>query len=102
MAVTLDLDLVRAQCRIDDTIEDPLLEQYIRSAISHVEMHCDRVLVEGEPEGPEQMVLTDDVKQAILMLVAHWAVNREAVVTGTTSAQVDLGVERLLRYRKRF
>lgn len=36
-------------------------------------------------------------KQAMLMLVAHYYENREAVLTGTISKEVEHGVERLLR-----
>jgi len=102
MAITLDLDLVRAQCRIDDSIEDQLLAHYIKAAVAHVQMHCDRVLVEENPVLPDQMAFTDDVQQAVLLLVAHWSAHREAVVVGATSAPVNLGVESLLWYRKRF
>lgn len=102
MAVTLDLDLVRAQCRIDDSIEDPLLEHYVRSAIAHVQMHCDRVLVEADPAGPEQMAFTEDVQQAVLLLVGHWVKHREAVVVGETSTPIGLGLDSILWYRKRF
>lgn len=102
MAITLDLSLVREQCRVDDEVSDQLLQSYVDAGLSHVQMHCDRTLVEGEPAGPEQMKLTADVQQAVLLLVGHWAANREAVVTGTISTAVDLGVQSLLWYRKRF
>jgi uncharacterized phiE125 gp8 family phage protein len=39
----------------------------------------------------------DDVKQAVLMLVAHWNENREAVVVGSSSSgALDLAVDSLL------
>lgn len=102
MAITLDLPLVREQCRVVDEVSDDLLKAYVDAAIEHVQLHCDRVLVEGEPSGPEQMAFTKDVQQAVMLLVAHWSSNREAVATGTTSAAVELGVSSLLWYRKRF
>jgi len=102
MAITLDLALVREQCHVIDEVSDQLLQSYVDAAIAHVEMHCDRVLVEGDPSGPEQMAFTKDVAQAVLLLVGHWVSNREAVVTGTISTAVGLGVESLLWYRKRF
>lgn len=40
--------------------------------------------------------LPDELKQAALMLVAHWYENREAVAVGTISADVAMGVNRLL------
>ncbi len=47
MAITLDLALVREQCRVVDEISDALLQTYIDAALVHVQMHCDRRLVEG-------------------------------------------------------
>jgi uncharacterized phiE125 gp8 family phage protein len=37
----------------------------------------------------------DDLRQAVLMLVAHWYENREAAVSGSTTSEVDMGVTRL-------
>ena len=100
----MDVALVRAQLRLDDddTAQDALIQSYIDAAKAHIEQHCDRKLVDGEPDGPEEMALTKDVEQAILLLVGHWFSNREGVVVGVASGQVQLGVERLLWYRKRF
>lgn len=102
--MAIDLNRARAVLRLDAdaTSEDSLIEDLIESAKAHVEQHCDRKLVSGEPSGPEEMAMTPDVEQAILMLVAHWFNSREAAVVGTTSAQVELGFERLLMYRKRY
>lgn len=100
----MDLNLVRDQLRLDadDVEQDALLQNYIDAAKAHVEQHCDRKLVDADPQGPDEMELTKDVEQAILLLVGHWFANREAVVVGAVSNQVQLGVERLLWYRKRF
>lgn len=98
------LEKLKQQARIDGDDEDELLKGYVESALAHVEMHCDRTLVVPEPgeELPlEQMALTPDVWQAVVLLVAHWNANREAVADTVTS-QVPLGFERLLWYRKRF
>jgi uncharacterized phage protein (predicted DNA packaging) len=96
------LDLVKTHLRVDGVEEDQLIEGYVDAAIAHVEQHCDRVLVEGVPVLPDQMALTKDVRQAVLLLVGHWYANREAVVIGTITAEVPLAVDRLLWYRKRF
>lgn len=37
-----------------------------------------------------------NVKQAMLLLIAHWYENREAVITGTISSVLPVGVDRLL------
>ncbi|AJO76492.1 head-tail connector protein [Pseudomonas sp. MRSN 12121] len=98
----LDLARVKIHLKVDDDEEDQLIGGYLESAKSHVAMHCDRVLVEVDPMEPEQMGLTPDVEQAILLLVGHWYANREAVVIGAAPSAVPLAVERLLWYRKRF
>jgi len=38
-----------------------------------------------------------DIQQAVLLLVGHWFENREAGVVGTTSEEVELGLEWLLQ-----
>ncbi|CAG9172408.1 head-tail connector protein [Cupriavidus respiraculi] len=100
----MDLALVKKQLRLDPdfTDDDDLIQGYVDAAIAHVEQHCDRVIVDADPVTPDEMLLTKDVQQAILLLVGHWYTNRESVVIGATSAQVDQGVERLLWYRKKF
>jgi uncharacterized phage protein (predicted DNA packaging) len=99
------LDKLKLQARIDTDEEDELLKGYVEAALAHVEQHCDRTLVVPEPgvePTPDQMALTPDVWQAVLLLVAHWYANREAVVIGTITSALPLGFERLLWYRKRF
>ncbi|MGE8338556.1 head-tail connector protein [Pseudomonas laurylsulfatiphila] len=98
----LDLARVKLHLRVDGDEEDSIITGYLDAAKAHVAMHCDRVLVETVPVEPEEMGLTPDVEQAILLLVGHWYANREAVVIGTISSAVPLAVERLLWYRKRF
>lgn len=99
------LEQVKQHLRIDDDADDGLLKGYVDAALVHVEQHCDRTLVVAVPGvelPPEQMELTADVWQAVMLLVAHWYATREAVVTGTIATTVQLGFERLLWYRKRF
>jgi uncharacterized phage protein (predicted DNA packaging) len=95
----IELSLVKTHLRVDHGDEDALIQGYLDAALTHVEQHCDRVLVET-PVLPEEMGLTKDVQQAVLLLVGHWYVNREAVASGLT--EVPLAVGRLLWYRKRF
>lgn len=97
----IDLALIKNQLRIQHDIEDDLLDSYLKSAIAHVEQHCDRKIVEV-PGSEAEMAMTPDVIQAILLLVGHWYANREAVVIGAVPSAVQLGVDRLLWYRKRF
>ncbi|WP_180191780.1 head-tail connector protein [Pseudomonas syringae] len=98
----IDLARVKLHLKVDGEEEDTLIAGYFEAAKSHVAMHCDRELIEGNPTGPEQMGFTPDVEQAVLLMVGHWYANREAVVIGTITSEVPLAVERLLWYRKRF
>jgi uncharacterized phage protein (predicted DNA packaging) len=98
----IDLARVKSHLKVDDDEEDSLITGYFEAAKSHVAMHCDRELVEGEPVEPGQMGFTADVEQAVLLLVGHWYANREGVALGTISTVVPLAVERLLMYRKRY
>lgn len=98
----MDLPIVLAHLRDPLPEEHSLVEAYVAAAEAWVEQHCNRKLVTNEPAGPEEMALTKDVQQAILLLVGHWYTNREAVVVGAAPASVPMAVESLLWYRKRF
>ena len=43
----------------------------------------------------------DDVQHAMLMLIGHWFVNREAVVTGTIATTIPMSVDALLCNHRR-
>ncbi|MDU4059461.1 MAG: head-tail connector protein [Pseudomonas oryzihabitans] len=98
----IELSRVKLHLRVDHDDEDDLIQGYLAAASAYVEQHCDRTLVEANPTGPEQMLLTKDVEQAMLLLVGHWYANREAVVIGTIATDVPLAVDSLLWHRKRF
>lgn len=98
----IELATVKLHLRVDGDEEDALIGGYLEGAKAHVEQHCDRKLVETDPIEPDEMGLTRDVEQAILLLVGHWYANREAVAVGTIATAMPLAVERLLWYRKRF
>lgn len=97
----IDLALVKEHLRVDDAEDDSLIGAYLNAAIEYVQQHCDRRIVDA-PETAAQMALTDDVQQAILLLVGHWYANREDVVVSATANRVPMGVEALLWTRKRF
>ncbi|MGV8944667.1 head-tail connector protein [Thermomonas sp.] len=98
----MDLVTVKQQLDVTRTDQDALLQGYIDAAKVHIEQHCDRTIVTAAPVDDSQMLATPDVEQALLMIVAHWYENREAVATGTIATVIPIGVERLLWYRKRF
>ena len=103
MVDPFDFAILREQLRASaDEASDALLQGYVDAAKAHVEQHCDRKIVDGAPANDGEMSLTADVVQAVRLLVGHWFANREGVVVGQVNAQLELGVERLLQYRKRF
>ncbi|ELA6496121.1 phage gp6-like head-tail connector protein [Salmonella enterica] len=79
----LTLDEMKQQCRIepDFTEEDDLLNQIGSAAQIRTETRINRKLYEEQvPDtDPEGLVLPDDVKQAMLLLVGYWYENRVAV-----------------------
>ena len=110
----LTLSQIKEHCRLelDQTEEDSLLKVYGRAAWRLVESRSGRKLFEVvPPEGatedqlndedflrpllpagaPENSLpVTDDVRVAMLLLVAHWFKNREAVTEATSSGAKDL------------
>lgn len=46
--------------------------------------------------GPSWNDVPEDIRHAVLMLIAHWHANREAVVTGTISKELEFAVSELL------
>lgn len=99
----LDLDIIKQQCRIeqDESDEDALLETYSNAARRYVENFTDRRLFEtpeaadlSESEHP--LLLDDDITVAMLMMINHWYVNREAVIVGSSPATLPLAVESFL------
>lgn len=100
----VDLDVVKQHCRIDTdfTGDDALLTLYTGAAARYVQTWTRRTLYEKEDspgyvDDPEPILLNDDVKAAMLLLIGHWYANRESVVIGETVAQVPLAVEALLQ-----
>lgn len=100
----IDLDVVKQHCRIDTdfTGDDALLNVYIGAAERHVQKWTRRKLYEtessaGYSEDPDSILLTEDVKAAMLLLIGHWYANRETVVVGDAVAEVPFAVEALLQ-----
>lgn len=100
----LSVEQVKLHCRIDaDSVEeDDWLKARIKAAVRYVETYTRRTLYEN-PEDPlyladsDALLYGEDVETAILMLIAHWYANREAVITSGGSATVDLAVEAFLQ-----
>lgn len=100
----LDLDTVKQHCRVeaDFTEDDNLLGIYTGAAARYVETWTRRTLFEtetspGYAETEDPILLGDDVKAAMLLLIGHWYEHRETVVVGQTVAEVPYAVEALLQ-----
>ncbi|KKY78708.1 phage protein [Enterobacter cloacae] len=100
----IELDVVKQHCRIDNdfTGDDALLEIYTGAAARYVQTWTRRTLYEkesssGYADDPAPILLDDDVKAAMLLLIGHWYANREAVNIGNITTAVPLAVESLLQ-----
>jgi hypothetical protein len=80
----LDLPTIKLHCHIepDQTEEDPLLTIYEKAARLHTENYL-RYLIDETTVG-------ENTKLALLLLIAHWYRNREAVSTGRTMQGIEI------------
>lgn len=99
----IEISTVREHCRIDadDTSEDSILTIYIGAAKRHIEKWTRRNLYEtnadaGFDTDEDRLLLDDDIRLVILLLVGHWYANREAVSDKNTS-EMPLAVDALLQ-----
>lgn len=92
----LTLDQIKQHCHIepDQTVDDALLTDYERAARIHTEMMLRRPgeLDENAPE---------NIKTAMLVLIAHWYRNREAV-GAEGLAQLPLAYAALLSTERQY
>lgn len=100
----LELSVVKQHCRIDAGFpdDDALLTTYIGAAARYVETWTRRTLYlttdsTGYADDEDSILLGDDVKAAMLLLIGHWYANRESVAIGQIVAEVPLAVESLLQ-----
>lgn len=81
----LTLDEIKGQCRLetDFTEEDRLLELLALAAEAKAKTYLNRSLYKTLDDIPEAdtdgMVITEDVRLGLLMLVSHWYENRSSV-----------------------
>lgn len=100
----LTKELVKTHCRIDTDFngDDALLDLYTGAAARYVQTWTRRTLYEtenspGYNDDPDSILLNDDVKAAMLLLIGHWYANREAVNIGNITTEVPFAVEALLQ-----
>ncbi|WP_193146545.1 head-tail connector protein [Serratia marcescens] len=100
----LKLELVKEHCRLepDFSADDTLIGVYIGAAKKHVEMYTRRTLYASESDSgydadEDHLLLDDDVRTAMLLLVGHWYENREASVVGQSVSKLPMAVESILQ-----
>ncbi len=73
------LDEIKAQCRIDNDLEDGLLLNYLNASAAEVERLTNRKLYfdkipESDPYG---LMISFDIKIRMLQMIGFWYENRE-------------------------
>ncbi|HEJ7889811.1 TPA: phage gp6-like head-tail connector protein [Serratia liquefaciens] len=103
-ADVIDLDTVKNHCRVepDFSLDDPLFQIYIGAAKRYVEAWTRRTLYllntdQGYETDENRLLLDDDVRAAMLLLIGTWYANRESVVVGQSAITLPLAVESLLQ-----
>ncbi|MFW8589822.1 head-tail connector protein [Glaciecola sp. 2405UD65-10] len=93
----------RIQCNLlEDEVEyDPWFKQTIPAAVAFLSNTINRKIYESEDSlladvnAPESaMVITDDLKLALLMLIGHWFLNREST-SAINLNEVPMGFEEI-------
>ncbi|QMV26844.1 phage gp6-like head-tail connector protein [Brucella sp. BO3] len=87
MAV-VPLTLAKAHMNIVGTDDDELINHYIDAAAEFIFDFTGNAVPDPAPA---------QIKQAILMICAHWYENREASTVGISAATLPLGVIAILR-----
>ena len=78
MANVVSLELFKKQCNADEfTADDTLLQQYLDAAEKHVIRYTRRTR-EELAEMDESGNFPDELKQAVLLIGAHWYNQRES------------------------
>ncbi|HIH5019792.1 TPA: head-tail connector protein [Klebsiella oxytoca] len=82
----ITLEEMRRQCRIDENDGDDslLTDIYLPAAIRGAESRINRKLYDDAVPSDDEtgLVIADDIKLAVLMLVGHFYENREATTSG--------------------
>lgn len=103
----IEMSIIKAHCRIepDFTDDDNLLGIYSGAASRYVQTWTRRTLYQlntdpGYDTDENRLLLDDDIRAAMLLLIGHWYSNREAVIIGQAPSSVPLAVEALLQPHK--
>lgn len=86
----LTIELMRKHLRVDGDGDDDLIELYAESALAWALWYCDNPALKTQADFPASF------KTALLLLLGHSYNSREAVVVGTITAELPLGVDSML------
>ncbi|CAM6608640.1 head-tail connector protein [Klebsiella quasipneumoniae] len=96
---------LRYQCRIDsdDDTEDVMLTLYLNASLKHAEKITNRHLYDSAvpDDDPDGLVIEDDIKLALMLLVSHWYENREPVNIGNITTTLPFGVKSILEQHRK-
>lgn len=81
----ITLALVKEHIRVDHDLEDVLIQHYMDAALAWVIRYT----------GENYLDTIIELEQAQLLLIGHWYENREAVVVGSSVADLPFAVEAL-------
>lgn len=88
---------------LDADHDDTLLTDKIEAAITFTSHHVGKLDAQtGDPVTLMWDTAPADVRQAILMLAAHWYENREATLIGIGGAETPIGYFDLLLAHRRW
>ena len=77
----LTLETIKQHCRVDDSTDDTLLDQYRQAAIEVLQQQTSRRWYESADEIPEDdpcgLTYNSAVNNAMLLLIGHWYAHRE-------------------------
>lgn len=103
-AAVIDLNIVKNHCRVEPefTLDDSLFLTYTGAAKRYVETWTRRTLYlestdDGYDTDENRLLIGEDIRTVMLLLIGHWYANRESVVVGQTVSSLPLAVESLLQ-----
>ncbi|EGT4305898.1 head-tail connector protein [Franconibacter daqui] len=100
----LTKERVKHHCNIEPgfTEDDDWVETSIKAAARYVETSTRRRLYDAADDpaylaDPDRLLYGADIEMAMLMLIAHWYANREAVNVGNVTSALAFSTEALLQ-----
>lgn len=100
MIVTLDDCKLHLGFTADDNVDDLLITEKAEAAQSHLERRLGYRLDERYPptdDSPASSTVPEDLKEAVLSLMAHYYENREGSLVGVSGQTTPLSVVEIIR-----